>query len=220
MIATGAIAAGWRRRGSGVLRRILGNRWLLVAGTLIGAASGRVEAGSFVAGGKADLDRVALAVAGIESTYGTDTGMWRADPDGPQGPMQVSAAAALDAGGGDRFDAVENETLGRAYLSGLYRHYRNWPDAVAAYNWGPGNMDTWIEHGRASDAMPAMVALYRFRVMRVALFGPDALGPPQLGAVHRQPRRSLADLRYPSRATIVVEHLYGAILRLAAPELR
>jgi hypothetical protein len=30
--------------------------------------------------------------------------MWRANPNGPQGPLQVSAAAAEDAGGGDRFD--------------------------------------------------------------------------------------------------------------------
>src|SRR5947209_8026559 len=41
-----------------------------------------------------DFERIAEAVHGVESSYGTDPAMWRPDPDGPQGPMQVSAAAA------------------------------------------------------------------------------------------------------------------------------
>src|SRR6185437_82073 len=36
------------------------------------------------------LDRVALAVDGAESSDGRDLAMWRAEPSGPQGPMQVS----------------------------------------------------------------------------------------------------------------------------------
>src|SRR5205823_12255418 len=51
-----------------------------------------------------DLDRVAFALDGAESTHGADLRMWRPEPGGPQGPMQVSAAAASDVGGGDRFD--------------------------------------------------------------------------------------------------------------------
>jgi hypothetical protein len=50
------------------------------------------------------LDRVATAVDGAESSHGKDTGMWRPDPSGPQGPMQVTEAAATDVGGGDRLD--------------------------------------------------------------------------------------------------------------------
>ena len=46
------------------------------------------------------LDRVAIAVDGAESSHGEDRGMWRPDPSGPQGPMQVSEAAATDVGGG------------------------------------------------------------------------------------------------------------------------
>ena len=137
--------------------------------------------------------------------------MWRPDPEGPQGPMQVSAAAAADSGGGDRFDTVQNRLLGRAYLSGLYRHYGNWPDAVAAYNWGPGNMDAWIGAGRHPDAMPVTVALYRVRVMAAALYGPLAVGGMRRP---RPPRRSLADRLHPGRATRIVERLYGEIMRL------
>jgi hypothetical protein len=49
--------------------------------------------------------------------------MWRLEAEAPQGPMQVSASAAADSGGGDRFDLTENRVLGRAYLARLYRHY-------------------------------------------------------------------------------------------------
>src|SRR5215472_7598464 len=76
------------------------------------------------------LDRVAAAVAGAESSHGKDLAMWRPDPSGPQGPMQVGLAAAMDVGGGDRFDLTQNRAIGRAYLVRLYRHYKNWPDAL------------------------------------------------------------------------------------------
>ena len=53
--------------------------------------------------------------------------MWRPEPDGPQGPMQVSAAAAADVGGGDRFDETDTRALGRAYLAHMFRRYGSWP---------------------------------------------------------------------------------------------
>jgi hypothetical protein len=118
----------------------------------------------------ADLDRVAFAVDGAESSHGADLRMWRPEPSGPQGPMQVTAAAAVDVGGGDRFDLAENRVLGRAYLARMYRRYGNWPDAIAAYNWGPGNLDAWISAGRALDKVPLEVERYRDRVLRDAAF--------------------------------------------------
>src|SRR5215470_14870546 len=74
-------------------------------------------------GAAVTLDLVAYAVHGAESSHGTDPQMWRAEPNGPQGPMQVTAAAAVDAGGGDRFDESQNRALGRAYLARMYRRY-------------------------------------------------------------------------------------------------
>src|SRR5258708_6200607 len=96
-----------------------------------------------------ELDRLAFAVDGVESRHGADPRMWRDELSGPQGPMQVSAAAALDVGGGNRFDLRENRMLGRAYLAQMFRRYGNWPDALAAYNWGPGTADARIVAGRA-----------------------------------------------------------------------
>jgi hypothetical protein len=113
----------------------------------------------------APLDRVASAVDGAESSHGTDMAMWRPDPSGPQGPMQVSEAAATDVGGGDRFDALQNRAIGRAYLLQLYGRYGNWPDAIAAYNWGIGKMDAWVKAGRPPEQFLVGVAVYLRRVL-------------------------------------------------------
>jgi hypothetical protein len=114
----------------------------------------------------APLDRVATAIDGAESSYGKDIRMWRPHPSGPQGPMQVSKAAASDVGGGDRFDLTQNRLIGRAYLALLYGRYKNWPDAIAAYNWGLSNVDSWIRAGRPSEELLAGVAAYTNRVLR------------------------------------------------------
>jgi Transglycosylase SLT domain len=116
-----------------------------------------------------ELDRIAFAVDGAESSHGVDSRMWRPDPNGPQGPMQVSAAAALDVGGGNRFSLVENRLLGRSYLARMFRRYGNWPDALAAYNWGPGNVDQWIASGRSRARLPPETSRYIDRVLRDAL---------------------------------------------------
>jgi hypothetical protein len=123
----------------------------------------------FGAANGGELDRVAFAVDGAESGHGSNPAMWRPELDGPQGPMQVSAAAALDVGGGDRFDIHQNRLIGRAYLAKLYGRYGNWPDAIAAYNWGPSNLDLWIASGRPVDALPLETARYLLKVLRDAL---------------------------------------------------
>jgi hypothetical protein len=120
------------------------------------------------------LDRVAFAVDGAESGHGSNLAMWRPELDGPQGPMQVSAAAALDVGGGDRFDMRQNRLLGRAFLAHMYQRYGNWPDAIAAYNWGPGHLDQWIAAGRPADRLPLETARYLLKVLSDAmLLGPS-----------------------------------------------
>ena len=111
------------------------------------------------------LDRVAYAVDGAESSHGEDRGMWGPEPSGPQGPMQVTEAAAADVGGGDRFDLIQNRAIGRDYLALLFRRYKNWPDAIAAYNWGMGNVDAWVKAGRPPDKFLTGVAAYLRRVL-------------------------------------------------------
>jgi len=178
---------------------------LLILG--LAATGNRAAAQPLERGGYAVLDRVAYAVDAVESAHGTDPGMWRAEPGGPQGPMQVSAAAAADVGGGDRFDERENRVLGRAYLALMYRRYGTWPDAVAAYNWGPGRVDSWISDGRPFDKLPPSVERYRIRV----LFGSF------LGTSRLRPRRVAPD---PYNGRAAVKLLYGEIMRSSDFALR
>jgi len=205
----------------------------LVALAISGAmstAAGNGGMGALVPGGGAVLDRVAFAVDGAESSHGADARMWRSEPDAPQGPMQVSAAAAADAGGGDRFDEGENRTLGRAYLARLYRRYGSWPDAVAAYNWGPGRMDIWISGGRPFDQLPPGVARYRTRVLVAsglqlgaagdAVFG-SVNGPlTRLGMLRLLARRQMADRHRLGNGPDVVALLYTEIMRATDLTLR
>jgi Transglycosylase SLT domain len=173
---------------------------------------------------------VAYAVDGIESSHGADPGMWRPDPSGPQGPMQVSAAAAADAGGGDRFDENQNHALGRSYLAHLYRRYGSWPDAVAAYNWGPGNMDTWIAGGRPIDKFPPAVDRYRTRVLVTSALpgvglGGDFFGSinarlARLGMLRLQAKQQLADRHRRGNRPEAVELLYTEIMRATDPATR
>jgi hypothetical protein len=130
------------------------------------------------------LDRFSSAVEGAESSNGADARMWRPELEGPQGPMQISSAAASDVGGGDRFDEAQNRALGRAYLAYLYRRYGSWPDAVTAYNWGPGRMNSWIGSGRPFDKFPPAVAQYRSRVTITSGLAADASGTVVGGPVN------------------------------------
>jgi soluble lytic murein transglycosylase-like protein len=50
----------------------------------------------------------------------------------------------------------------------MFRRYGNWSDALAAYNWGPGNVDLWIAGGRNLDRLPLETARYITRVLRDA----------------------------------------------------
>ena len=156
-----------------------------------------------------DLDRVAFAVDGAESSHGADLRMWRPAPGGPQGPMQVTAAAAFDVGGGDRFDLAENRALGRAYLARMYRRYGNWSDAVAAYNWGPGNLDTWIGGGRAADKLPLIVERYRNRVLRDAALTTAGISTASRWPANSPPRAPAEAAPVPPPAAAAI----GRVLR-------
>ena len=116
--------------------------------------------------GASQLDRVSYAVEGAESSHAGDAAMWRADQAAPQGPMQVSEKAAIDVGGGNRFNIDENRTIGRAYIALLHKRYGNWVDAISAYNWGPAKVDSWIKDGRPAARLLPGVANYVRRVLR------------------------------------------------------
>jgi hypothetical protein len=109
--------------------------------------------------------------------------------------MQVSEAAAADVGAGDRLDLTQNRAIGRAYLAQLYGRYGNWPDAIAAYNWGIGKMDAWVRVGRPPDRFLVGVANYLRRVLHDSGFcnNPEPSRLQQLsGAADRSDVREAA----------------------------
>jgi hypothetical protein len=137
--------------------------------------------------------------------------------------MQVTAAAASDAGGGDRLDETQNRALGRAYLARMFRRYGSWPDAVAAYSWGPARIDRWITGGRLFDKLPLMVARYQARVL--AESGLQLIGIvdgtfagitsrlARLRLLRVEAKRQLAERRRHDHRADAVELLYTEIMR-------
>jgi hypothetical protein len=204
-----------RRRGFSLCLALL----LVLSAGATGASAESAGRSSLASGGGA-LDRVAYAVDAAESSHGADPRMWRLDLDGPQGPMQVSAAAATDAGSGDRFDETENRALGRAYLQRMFRRYGSWPDAVAAYNWGPARLDDWIGGGRLIEKLPPTVARYRTRVMVASGLAIGSVGDAFFGSIADRlarlrmlARRQMAERHRLGHRADVVELLYSEIMR-------
>ncbi len=95
-----------------------------------------------------------LAVIHIESRGNS----FALSPVGAMGMMQImpptgeELAAQLDIpwrGAQTLFDPLANIRMGVAYLKQLESRYGNMATALAAYNWGPGRIDSKIRRGAA-----------------------------------------------------------------------
>jgi hypothetical protein len=107
-------------------------------------------------------------------TYGVDPELIRAviraesnfknestSPKGAMGLMQIMPETAKDLGIRDAYDPRENIMGGTRYLKGLLDRYRDdVPTALAAYNWGMGNVE------RRPDKLPRETRVYINRIQQ------------------------------------------------------
>lgn len=78
---------------------------------------------------------------------------------GAQGLMQLMPATARSLGVSDSFDPEQNVMAGTRFLADLLKRYNGDLDsALAAYNWGPGNVD------RRPERLPRETREYLVRV--------------------------------------------------------
>jgi soluble lytic murein transglycosylase-like protein len=109
-----------------------------------------------------------MAVIHIESRGNA----YALSPVGAMGMMQImpptgeELAAQLDIpwrGPQTLFDPLLNVRLGIAYLEQLESRYGSMATALAAYNWGPGRIDSRIRHGAALPVVysGSVLATYR-----------------------------------------------------------
>lgn len=82
---------------------------------------------------------------------------------GAQGLMQLMPATATELGVTDAFDPEQNVMGGAGYLKKLLDRYHGKLElALAAYNWGPGNLER-----KSPDAMPTETRNYIAKVSRL-----------------------------------------------------
>lgn len=76
-------------------------------------------------------------------------------PAGAKGLMQVMHHTGFDPGMGvtpmRNESPEENVRFGQDYLAALLKRYQDVPTALAAYNWGLGNVDEWVAGGRKGE---------------------------------------------------------------------
>ena len=93
-------------------------------------------------------------------------------PSGAQGLMQLTPGTATSLGVTNPFDATQNVTGGITYLTQLAQQFGGLFNALAAYNWGPGNVQKALAAG---TPFPSSVQSYASGVLNSAGLPPNAM---------------------------------------------
>lgn len=88
-------------------------------------------------------------------------------PKGAIGLGQIMPGTAKGLGG-DPKNPVHNVAMAQTLLGKLQQKYGNDAHALAAYNWGEGNVDKWIKAGADPSKLPAETQKYIATVARLS----------------------------------------------------
>ena len=127
-------------------------------------------------GGYANGGIVAFSNGGMSNLYDS-VEYWESrgkqgavSPKGARGVMQLMPGTMRDPGFGItpmRADTEEeNRRVGQEYLDAMYRKYGDQATALAAYNWGPGNVDKWLKSGADPKKLPSETKKYISNIMK------------------------------------------------------
>ncbi|WP_052209181.1 lytic transglycosylase domain-containing protein [Acinetobacter sp. A47] len=89
---------------------------------------------------------------------------------GAQGLTQLMPGTAGDLGVTNPWDPQQNINGGARYLGQMIKKYGNLEQALMAYNWGPGNMDSYLKTGKGAkgQAMPKETREYASSLLKKA----------------------------------------------------
>lgn len=79
---------------------------------------------------------------------------------GALGLTQLMPDTAKMLGVTDPYNPADNLAGGFKYLASLKRQFGDWGTALAAYNWGPGNVEQWLKRGGNHSELPAETQAY------------------------------------------------------------
>jgi soluble lytic murein transglycosylase-like protein len=115
---------------------------------------------------------------------------------GAEGVMQLMPKTAKYLGVENSFDPAQNIDGGVKYLAKLNNKYQSPRLAAMAYNWGEGNVDKWLKHGRKDSNVPKETRMYvadaNFAAGGIAHFVGGGLGGygtevPDLDTLYNEP---------------------------------
>lgn len=79
---------------------------------------------------------------------------------GAVGIMQIVPRFHPDLGEAGALDPARAIPYAASYLRQLYNQFGSWALALAAYNWGPGNLASSISQGQGASSWPAETRTY------------------------------------------------------------
>ena len=106
---------------------------------------------------------------------------------GELGLFQLMPSTAAALGVTDPLDAVQNAQGGVSYLSQLYAQFGSWDAALAAYNWGPTNVQNAMAKGGSGWLALAPASTQMYAANALAASGVSAAAPAQPAAAPPAP---------------------------------